>query len=365
MESVKKILIGLISLSLFFFVGEGMVWAQAENETVEAEVKEVLEEERAESYEGEEGWEQWLRLEVIEEEGAGEEIFVKSGVVGLVNQPKYERGDEVVLMKNEVAGDERYMIVDYVRREALYWLFGLFVVVAVVVGRKWGLLSILGMGFSFLVIFKLLIPLIMQGWSPVLVSILTSALIIPVTFYLSHGINKKTSVAVVSTLIALVITGLLVVVFTEAAKLTGFASEEAGFVQVQMGGEINIKGLLLAGMIIGTLGILDDVTVNQAAIVEKLKEANKKMGFGELYKKAMSVGQDHISSMVNTLVLVYTGASLPLLLLFVDSSRGFREVLNSEIVADEIVRTLVGSVGLMLAVPITTFLAARWMKKID
>ena len=228
-----------------------------------------------------------------------------------------------------------------------------------------GLVVYFGNGLFLLVIFKLLIPLIMQGWSPVLVSIMTSALIIPVTFYLSHGLNKKTSVAVVSTLISLVITGVLVLIFTETTKLTGFASEEAGFLQVQMGGEINIKGLLLAGMIIGTLGILDDVTINQAAIVEKLKEANKEMGFGELYKKAMSVGQDHISSMVNTLVLVYTGASLPLLLLFVDSSRSFGEVLNNEIVADEIVRTLVGSVGLMLAVPITTFLAAKWMKRAD
>ena len=358
-------LIGILGICLLFLASESVVWAQSENETVEAEVKEVLKEGKIESYEGGEGWEQWLRMEVIEEGRMGEEIFVKSGVVGLVNQPKYERGDEVVLMKSKVAGEERYMIIDYVRREALYWLFGLFVLVAVVVGRKWGLLSILGMGFSFLVIFKLLIPLIMQGWSPVLVSIMTSALIIPVTFYLSHGLNKKTSVAVVSTLISLVITGVLVLIFTETTKLTGFASEEAGFLQVQMGGEINIKGLLLAGMIIGTLGILDDVTINQAAIVEKLKEANKEMGFGELYKKAMSVGQDHISSMVNTLVLVYTGASLPLLLLFVDSSRSFGEVLNNEIVADEIVRTLVGSVGLMLAVPITTFLAAKWMKRAD
>ncbi len=356
---------GLFSFCLLFLASESVVWARSENETVEVEVKEVLEEKKTESYEGEEGWEQWLRVEVIEGEGVGEEIFVKSGVVGLVNQPKYKQGDRVVLMRNEVAGEERYVIVDYVRREALYWLFGLFVLVAVVVGRKWGLLSILGMGFSFLVIFKLLIPLIMQGFSPVLVSILVAGLIIPVTFYLSHGLNKKTSVAVVSTLISLVITGVLVLIFTETTKLTGFASEEAGFLQVHMGGEINIKGLLLAGMIIGTLGILDDVTINQAAIVEKLKEANKEMGFGELYKKAMSVGQDHISSMVNTLVLVYTGASLPLLLLFVDSSSSFERVLNSEIVADEIVRTLVGSVGLMLAVPITTFLAARWMKKAD
>ena len=159
------------------------------------------------------------------------------------------------------------------------------------------------------------------------------------------------------TLIALIITGILSSVFVEAARLTGFASEEAGFLRVarQM---INIKGLLLAGIIIGVLGILDDITISQSAIVFQLKEANKKLKFNELYKRAMNVGQDHISSMVNTLVLVYAGASLPLLLLFIDNPQPFFEVINYEIIADEIVRTLVGSIGLILAVPITTLIAA-------
>ena len=152
-------------------------------------------------------------------------------------------------------------------------------------------------------------------------------------------------------------------IFVEAAKLTGFASEEAGFLQVAKQGAMNMKGLLLAGIIIGVLGVLDDITISQSAIVFQLKEANEKLKFNELYKRAMNVGQDHISSMVNTLVLVYTGAALPLLLLFIDNPHPFSEIVNYEIIADEIVRTLVGSIGLILAVPITTVIASLVAEK--
>lgn len=159
-------------------------------------------------------------------------------------------------------------------------------------------------------------------------------------------------------MISLIITGILAAVFIEAAKLTGFASEEAGFLQVVGEGTINIKGLLLAGIIIGVLGVLDDITISQSAIVFQLKEANRNFNSKDLYKRAMNIGKDHISSMVNTLVLVYTGASLPLLLLFVNNPYPFSQVINYEIIADEIVRTLVGSIGLVLAVPITTLIAS-------
>ena len=147
-------------------------------------------------------------------------------------------------------------------------------------------------------------------------------------------------------------------IFVDATKLTGFASEEAGFLQAMKGGTVNIKGLLMAGIIIGALGILDDVTVSQASVVQQLKNTSNKLSSSDLYKKAMRVGQDHVSSMVNTLVLVYTGAALPLLLLFIDSTRSFSEIINYELVADEIVRTLVGSIGLVSAVPITTAIAS-------
>ena len=160
-------------------------------------------------------------------------------------------------------------------------------------------------------------------------------------------------------MIALVITGFLAKFFVQVTRLTGYASEEAAFLQYARQGAVDIKGLLLAGIIIGTLGILDDITIAQAAIVQQLKQANKKMKPKELFSQAMRVGQDHIASMITTLILVYTGAALPLLLLFIDNPLPFSQVINYEIIAEEIIRTLVGSIGLITAVPITTFLASR------
>jgi len=171
-------------------------------------------------------------------------------------------------------------------------------------------------------------------------------------------------VAIAGTLISLIITGILANLFVSESRLTGFASEEASFLQAAKQGTINIQGLLLAGIIIGVLGVLDDITISQSAIVFQLKATKNKIQFGDLYTKAMNIGRDHISSMVNTLILVYAGAALPLLLLFIDNPHPFSEIVNYEIIADEIVRTLVGSIGLILAVPITTFIATwialRW-----
>jgi len=193
---------------------------------------------------------------------------------------------------------------------------------------------------------------------------LGSLLIIPLTFYLSHGFNKKTTVAVFGTLISLVLTGLLAKYFVGWARLTGFASEEAGFLQVMRPGLVSMKGLVLAGIIIGVLGVLDDITIAQAAVVEQLRQTDPNLAPEDLFWRAMRVGQDHIASMVNTLVLVYAGAALPLLLLFVDTSSPFREIINHEAIAEEIIRTLVGSIGLIAAVPITTFLAV-WLFRLE
>ncbi len=302
---------------------------------------------------------QQLEIQLTKGSQKGKTMNIESGDVYQGSNTLYKAGDEVVIAyAKESTGSETYLITDYVRRTPLLVLFLLFVVITVVVGKWKGLSSILGMGVSFLVILKFILPSIYSGSDPVTIAILGSLAIIPVTFFLSHGFNRKTLVAIVGTLISLVVTGILATLFVEATKLTGFASEEAGFLNVFKEGTINIKGLLLAGMIIGVLGVLDDITISQSAIVQELKLANPQLKSKDLYLKAMSVGKDHIASMVNTLILVYTGAALPLLLLFVDNPRPFSELINYEIIADEVVRTLVGSIGLVLAVPITTFIAS-------
>jgi uncharacterized membrane protein len=249
-----------------------------------------------------------------------------------------------------------------VRRDGLIYLFALFVFLAILVGGIWGATSLLGMVFSFFIIFKFILPQILLGKDAILIAIVGSAMIIPVTFSLSHGFKTKTFIAGVGTVFALIITGIVATIAVNLARLSGFGSEEAGFLQSQFGNLLNIKGLLLAGMIISSLGVLDDITISQASVVAELKDANKKYKFADLFKRSMNVGRDHIASLINTLVLVYAGASLPLLLLFVNNPLPFESIVNHEMIAEEIVRTLVGSIGLILAVPITSLLASYYYK---
>jgi len=282
----------------------------------------------------------------------------------LANQQKYKVNDMLIISANKGQdGKINYYILDYVRRDILFFLFLIFIFFTLIIARLRGLASLFGMGISFLVIFFIIIPNILKGSDPVATTVFGSLIIIPSSFFLSHGFNKKTTVAIGGTIIALIITGILSVIFVEAAHLTGFTSEEAVFLQVIKQGSINIKGLLLAGIIIGVLGVLDDITISQSSIVFQLKEVNQKMNRDELYKRAMNIGQDHISSMINTLILVYTGAALPLLLLFVNNPHPISEIVNYEIIADEIVRTLVGSIGLIMSVPITTLIATLIVSK--
>ena len=323
-------------------------------------MKKILEEKQIKPM-GSEDFQLYQKLELLITKGSlkDKNIEIENGNLSLANNLKYKVNDKVIVtFGKDFEGNDYFYITDYIRRDSLFLLFIIFVFVAVVIAKWRGVLSLVGMGISFLVIFSFILPKISSGSNPVGIAILGSLIIIPVSFFLSHGFNKKTIVAIAGTLIALIITGVLSDIFVEAAKLTGFASEEAGFLQAAKQGTINIKGLLLAGIIIGVLGVWDDIAISQSAIVFQLKEANDKLKFNELYKRAMNVGQDHISSMVNTLVLVYTGAALPLLLIFIDNPHPFSEIVNYEIIADEIVRTLVGSIGLILAVPITTVIAS-------
>ena len=355
-----KLLLFFLVFSFFFLPIFGVY---AQEEILEGKAIKIIKEEVVTQ-----GGQQSLyqKLEILITKGSlkDKKIEVEVGNISIVGQPKYKPGDEVLISySHDFEGDEVFFVTEFVRRKSLAWLLSIFVVLAVVAGRWRGASSLLGLGFSFLVIFKFILPNIYAGHDPVFIAIIGSFFIIPLTFYLSHGFNKKTTVAMVGTFIALVITGILANVFVEAAKLTGYASEEAGFLQVAKQGMMNIRGLLLAGIIIGTLGVLDDITISQAAIVQQLKETSAKISPRELFSRAMNVGRDHIASMINTLVLVYTGAALPLLLLFIDSSHPFSEVVNYEIIAEEIIRTLIGSIGLITAVPITTFLAVSFISK--
>lgn len=270
----------------------------------------------------------------------------------------YKVGD-IVLLRAEGSNQATLVVSDKLRTPSIVSLAALFVVVIVLVSGVNGVRSLLGLGFSFAIIFSFVLPQILAGSNPIVVALLASILILTVSYFLSHGINSKSVIAIMGTFLALVVTGILASIYGLATGLTGFGSEEAGFLLDTLPKESFYK-LLLAGIIIGSLGVLDDITISQASIVEELKRANHRLGFGELFASAMRIGHDHIASLVNTLVLVYAGSSLPLLLLFITSQTGYVELLNYEALTEEIVRTLVASIGLVAAVPLTTLIASYW-----
>ncbi len=274
-------------------------------------------------------------------------------------------GDAVVVVKStSVQAKESYAIVDTYRIPRLWMLSGIFFLVALLFGRIRGATSILGLVLTGVVIIGYVVPQIMAGGNPLTVSIIASLIITVPSLYLAHGLNARTTVALVSTLITLAATAWIATRFVGWAHLSGNGSEDAFFLQGLGLNNLNLQGLLLAGIILGVVGILDDITTAQSAVVEELHQANPKLSVSELYRRGISVGREHITSLINTLFLAYAGVSLPLFLLFrAGNDQPLWLIVNSEPIAEEIVRTLVGSVCLVLAVPITTLLAAAWFGK--
>lgn len=274
--------------------------------------------------------------------------------------PRIAVGDKIILVlltDPENPDVSSYNIATHQRGQPLLWLAAVFAIAIVVFGRWRGLAALGGLIASFAILLTFVLPGIQAGNQPLLVAIIGSALIMFVVLYLTHGITAQTSVAVLGTLASLVLTGILGTVATAATHLTGFGSEEATTLSMFQT-QVDLHGLLLAGIIIGSLGVLDDVTVTQAATVTELAHANPNLTRRQLYRAATRVGRAHIASTVNTIVLAYAGASLPLLLLLIADSRGVTEIITSEFMAQEIVRTTVATLGLIAAVPITTALAA-------
>ena len=364
----KHLLTILLTTITIFLFSKGNIFAQEDNiKYMNGKITEIVEEKEIEHKETKEKQlYQKIKILVTKGDKKGEEIISENGTQPMGHTNKYRVGDEILISQMiDAEGNEIYYIVDYIRTKSLGILFAIFTVLAVLVGRKKGFLSLLSMALSFLIIFVFLLPQIEQGKDPILITILTSMIIIPITFYLSHGFNKRTTIAIVSTIIALTITGILSVIFSNLVHLSGAESEEVLFLQGMNNTTYNLKGLLLAGILIGTLGIMDDITISQTSIVHQLYDLKKDISTRELFKRSLELGRDHIASMINTLILVYAGASMPLLLLFMSAERTFSEVISLEVVSTEIVRTLVGSIGLILAVPITTYLACYFVKKLQ
>ncbi|MGH3717357.1 MAG: YibE/F family protein [Pseudonocardiaceae bacterium] len=273
--------------------------------------------------------------------------------------PRFTVGDHVVLAYTggNPSDAGSYQIQDFQRGASLLWLAALFASAVLLLGRWRGLASLAALGFSFLVLVVYLFPAILTGESPVTVGVLAAGVIMFGVLYLTHGVSAQTSSAVLGTVVSLTLIGVLGSAFAAATRLTGLDDDTTKLIGV-LGHGIDARGLLLAGMVIGALGVLDDVTVTQTSAVWELRRANPELGARALYTAALRIGRDHISSAVNTLVLAYTGAALPVLLVFSLSGQSFGTLVTAQDVAQEVVRTLVSSIGLVAAVPITTGIAA-------
>ncbi len=263
----------------------------------------------------------------------------------------------VTIDTNQLNGESYASFMDFVRGGPMLWLLAGFVFVSVLVSGWKGLRGLGGILFSLVIVVFYIIPQIMAGKNPVLVSIIGAFFFLSITLYLIYGWTLKTHAAVLGTLLSLSLTGILAAVSVHITHLTGYGDENAMFLTQVAPQTLDMQGLLLAGMLIGALGVLDDLVIGQSSAVFELHAANSTLDLRFLYKRAMNIGRDHVAATVNTLVLAYAGASLPMLLLFSLNSHNLTLLLSTSYIAEEVVRTLVGSIGLFISVPLTTFIA--------
>lgn len=300
-------------------------------------------------------------LDVLIEEGrwAGQTVTIDYGKTQLAPiGVTVDVGERILVDFTQMAdGNWRPFFLDFVRTPSMLWLTGLFVFCTVILSGWKGVRSMLAMVFSFFVITNFILPRILAGDNPVAVSTVGAFIILATTLYVVYGWTLKTHAAVLGIFIALSLTGVMAYYFIGFNHLTGFSSEEAMFLTQQLSIPIDLRGLILSSILIGSLGVLDDLVVTQTSAVFELHNANPALKFADLYSRSMRIGQDHVAATVNTLVLAYTGAALPMLLLVTLAGEQFGTFINREFVAEEVVRTLVGSLGLIAAVPITTSLA--------
>jgi len=318
---------------------------------------------------------QVFNVEILEGEFKGVTTTVDFGLRQITSSRVKIHTNEIILVtvgQRPDTGEVRAFFTDFVRSRSILYLFIVFVFFSVLISGWKGIRSLIAILFSLGVIVFFILPQILSGRDPVFVSIIGAFVFLSISQYLVYGWNLKTHSAVVGILVSLIITGSISAFFINFTRLTGFGDENALFLVQMTSQNINMRGLLLAGMIIGALGVLDDLVISQASAVFELHSSNHELGLKTLYQKAMNIGKDHVAATVNTLVLAYAGASLPMLLLFSISNQDPTMLINISYIAEEIVRTLVGSIGLIASIPITTGLAAivatkhhnfPWMEK--
>lgn len=333
-------------------------------------VEEVLKEEIRPEENADDLKQQNLRLRAISGETKGREyIYYGISEVEVADSKVYHAGDKVFVdVFTLTDGQEKVYVTEYDRSFSIYILLALFIATYIIIGRFKGFRSLLSLLATFIIILKFILPQILLGHDPFLISLIGGLLIMMAIIYLTEGWHRRSHLGILSVLFSLLATLLLSILFTRLTRLTGMAQEEVIFLIDLAQVKINFQGLLLAGMLIGAIGVLDDIIVGQIETVYRLKQANPNLTNKQISRLAYKIGNTHLGTMVNTLFLTYAGAALPLLLIFslgASSGLGLGRNLNSELITTEIVRTLVGSIGVMLAMPISTFLGTYGIKKVD
>jgi uncharacterized membrane protein len=302
---------------------------------------------------------QTIKAKILEGDDNGQSVIINNDRLNLkVGDLFYARHTV-----NKVEGIDTYIVADPYRLPVLYFFIGLFVLAVLVFGGKQGARGLIALVLSFAFIMYLLLPGILQGYSPVLISIGVSSLIIILGSYITHGFNKVTSSAVFGMILTIIVTGGLALLAIHWGRLTGFTTEESVYLNFSTAGTIDFSGLLLGGIMIGLLGVLYDAAIGQAVAVDELHHVGPHLPRSVIFKRALRIGREHIGALVNTLAIAYVGASLPLLLLFMNSSATLALTVNQELFATEIIRIMIGSIGLILAVPITTWIASMYIVK--
>ena len=304
---------------------------------------------------------QGAKLSLNSGEDKGAIISIENILTGNREDLRIRIGQTVILQHiTKPDGSDNYSLQEIYRIPSIIWICAIFVLLAGLIGRKRGLMSLLGLIVSVLIISFVIIPLVLKGLDASVVSITGTFLIACSTIIIAHGFNKRSIIALLATCITLLLAIILAYFTVEFASLFGLGSEESIFLKLNSSVQVDPRGLLLAGIIIGALGVLDDITTAQVAVVNEIKKANPTYGFKKLYESGMSVGYEHIASTINTLALAYIGASLPMFLMFyIEQGAPVWVTLNSAFLIEEIIRTIIGSCALLFAAPIATLMAAR------
>ncbi len=331
--------------------------AQYQEHFYRAEVQEVLRE-GAEEYLGTSSLSQDLLVELLEGPDQGLELEVFYPASFDDQRLLFETGDQIIVVNTQYEGESSYRFFERYRLSSLWWVFAGFVVLVVAIAGLKGFMSLISLILTLILLTTWIVPSISSGSSPLLTAFIGSVVIATLALFLAHGFRVRTTLAWISTLITLVVAVLFAVLSVSFTDLMGLGSDGALDLLSSSFGALDMRGLLLGAIIIGTLGVLDDVTTTQVATIDELHKSNSKLGFSGLYKSGLSVGVEHIASLVNTLVIAYAGASLPIFLFITTSDHPFWVILNNEFLAEEVVRTLVGSATLIVAVPVSTLLAA-------